>query len=64
MLFCKLYKIEEIKFLSVLYIAKAKRQSKMYFYLIDVLPEYQNKAVTAILLKECYKHLKKRPQLL
>jgi hypothetical protein len=31
MLFCKLYKIEEIKFLSVLYIAKAKRQVKCTF---------------------------------
>jgi GNAT superfamily N-acetyltransferase len=39
---------------------KAKDKVKCTFYLIGVLPEYQNKAVTAILLKSVTKHLKKR----
>ena len=38
-----------------LHFLKAKKQNKnVLFYLIGVLPEYQNKAVTAILFKECY----------
>ena len=43
-----------------LHLLKAKKQSKdVIFYLIGVLPEYQNKAVTAILFKECYETFKK-----
>ncbi|MFV8354733.1 GTP cyclohydrolase [Flavobacterium sp. XS1P32] len=42
-----------------LHLLKAKRQSKnVLFYLIGVLPEYQNKAVTAVLFKECYETFK------
>ena len=44
-----------------LHLLKAKRQSKnVLFYLIGVLPEYQNKAVTAILFKECYETFKEK----
>ncbi len=44
-----------------LHLLKAKRQSKnVIFYLIGVLPEYQNKAVTAILFKECYETFKEK----
>ncbi len=40
---------------------KARKQSKnVIFYLIGVLPEYQNKAVTAILFKECYETFKEK----
>ncbi len=43
-----------------LHLLKAKKQSKnVIFYLIGVLPKYQNKAVTAILFKECYETFKK-----
>ncbi|MFV8332625.1 GTP cyclohydrolase [Flavobacterium sp. GSP14] len=42
-----------------LHLLKAKRQSKnVLFYLIGVLPEYQNKAATAVLFKECYETFK------
>nr|WP_309754996.1 GTP cyclohydrolase [Flavobacterium sp.] len=44
-----------------IHLLKAKRQSKnVLFYLIGVLPEYQNKAVTAILFKECYETFKEK----
>ena len=44
-----------------LHLLKAKKQSKnVLFYLIGVLPEYQNKAVTAILFKECYETFKEK----
>ena len=44
-----------------LHLLKAKRQSKnVLFYLIGVLPEYQNKAVTAVLFKECYGTFKEK----
>jgi GNAT superfamily N-acetyltransferase len=40
---------------------KARKNSKnVIFYLIGVLPEYQNKAVTAILFKECYETFKEK----
>ncbi|MNX31580.1 hypothetical protein D3C86_617720 [compost metagenome] len=42
-----------------LHLLKAKKQSKdVLFYLIGVLPEYQNKAVTAIIFKEYYETFK------
>ncbi|MFV8352114.1 GTP cyclohydrolase [Flavobacterium sp. XS2P14] len=42
-----------------IHLLKAKRQSKnVLFYLIGVLPEYQNKAATAVLFKECYETFK------
>ena len=42
-------------------IEKAKKQSKdVLFYLIGVLPEYQNKAVTAIIFKEYYETFKEK----
>ena len=44
-----------------LHLLKARKQSKnVLFYLIGVLPEYQNKAVTAILFKECYETFKEK----
>ncbi|MBP6180478.1 GTP cyclohydrolase [Flavobacterium sp.] len=44
-----------------LHLLKARKQSKdVIFYLIGVLPEYQNKAVTAILFKECYETFKEK----
>ncbi|WP_158980756.1 MULTISPECIES: GTP cyclohydrolase [unclassified Flavobacterium] len=44
-----------------LHMLKARKQSKnVIFYLIGVLPEYQNKAVTAILFKECYETFKEK----
>ena len=44
-----------------LHLLKAKKQSKdVLFYLIGVLPEYQNKAVTAIIFKEYYEKKKKK----
>jgi len=37
------------------HLLKAKKESKeVLFYLIGVLPEYQNKGVTAIIFNECY----------
>lgn len=43
-----------------IHLLKAKKQSKnVIFYLIGVLPEYQNKAVTAIIFKEYYETFKK-----
>lgn len=42
-----------------LHFLKAKKQSKdVLFYLIGVLPEYQNKAVTAIIFNEYYETFK------
>ncbi|MNS08552.1 hypothetical protein D3C72_400160 [compost metagenome] len=44
-----------------LHLLKAKKQSKdVLFYLIGVLPEYQNKAVTAIIFKEYYETFKEK----
>nr|WP_314840289.1 GTP cyclohydrolase [uncultured Flavobacterium sp.] len=44
-----------------LHMLKARKQSKnVIFYLIGVLPEYQNKAVTAIIFKECYETFKEK----
>ncbi len=44
-----------------LHLLKAKRQSKdMIFYLIGVHPEYQNKAVTAIIFNEYYNTFKEK----
>nr|WP_314895500.1 GTP cyclohydrolase [uncultured Flavobacterium sp.] len=44
-----------------LHLLKARKQSKdVIFYLIGVLPEYQNKAVTAIIFKEYYETFKKK----
>ena len=44
-----------------IHMLKARKQSKnVLFYLIGVLPEYQNKAVTAILFKECYETFKEK----
>lgn len=44
-----------------LHLLKAKRQSKdMIFYLIGVHPEYQNKAVTAIIFNEYYTTFKEK----
>lgn len=43
------------------HLLKAKRQSKdVYFYLIGIHPEYQNKGVTAIVFNEYYKTFKKK----
>jgi len=43
-----------------IHLLKAKKQSKdVVFYLIGVLPEYQNKGVTAIIFEEYYKVFKK-----
>ena len=40
---------------------KAKKQSKsVVFYLIGILPEYQNKGVTAIVFNEYYKVFKEK----
>jgi hypothetical protein len=42
-----------------LHLLKARKQSKnVIFYLIGVLPEYQNKAVTAVIFKEYYETFK------
>jgi hypothetical protein len=44
-----------------LHLLKAKKQSKdMIFYLIGVHPEYQNKAVTAIIFNEYYNTFKEK----
>ena len=44
-----------------LHLLKAKKQSKdVIFYLIGVLPEYQNKAVTAVIFKEYYETFKEK----
>lgn len=44
-----------------LHLLKAKKQSKdVIFYLIGVLPEYQNKAVTAIIFNEYYHTFKEK----
>jgi GNAT superfamily N-acetyltransferase len=44
-----------------LHLLKAKKQSKdVIFYLIGVHPDYQNKAVTAIIFNEYYETFKKR----
>lgn len=44
-----------------LHLLKAKKQSKdVIFYLIGVHPEYQNKAVTAIIFKEYYETFKEK----
>jgi GNAT superfamily N-acetyltransferase len=44
-----------------LHLLKAKKQSKdVLFYLIGVHPEYQNKAVTAIIFKEYYETFKEK----
>jgi GNAT superfamily N-acetyltransferase len=43
-----------------LHLLKAKKRSKdVVFYLIGILPEYQNKGVTAIIFEEYYKVFKK-----
>lgn len=43
------------------HLLKAKKQTKdVIFYLIGVLPEYQNKAVTAIIFKEYYETFKEK----
>jgi hypothetical protein len=43
-----------------IHLLKAKKQSKdVVFYLIGVHPDYQNKAVTAVIFSEYY-HTKKR----
>jgi GNAT superfamily N-acetyltransferase len=44
-----------------LHLLKARKQSKdVLFYLIGVHPDYQNKAVTAIIFNEYYKTFKER----
>ena len=44
-----------------LHLLRAKKRSKdVIFYLIGVLPEYQNKAVTAIIFKEYYETFKEK----
>ncbi|MBP4143115.1 GTP cyclohydrolase [Flavobacterium sp. I-SCBP12n] len=44
-----------------LHLLRAKKQSKdVLFYLIGVLPEYQNKAVTAVIFKEYYETFKEK----
>ncbi|MES2544751.1 MAG: GTP cyclohydrolase [Bacteroidota bacterium] len=44
-----------------LHLLKAKKECKdMLFYLIGVHPDYQNKAVTAIIFKECYETFKEK----
>ena len=44
-----------------LHFLKAKKQSKdVLFYLIGVHPDYQNKAVTAIIFNECYNTFKEK----
>lgn len=44
-----------------IHILKAKKQSKdILFYLIGILPEYQNKGVTAIIFNECYNTIKNK----
>ncbi|UFH46149.1 GTP cyclohydrolase [Flavobacterium galactosidilyticum] len=44
-----------------LHLLKAKKHSKdVIFYLIGVLPEYQNKAVTAVIFKEYYETFKEK----
>ena len=41
---------------GIYHLLKAKKQSKdVYFYLIGIHPEYQNKGVTAIVFNEYYK---------
>jgi GNAT superfamily N-acetyltransferase len=46
---------------GIFHLLKAKKKSKdVIFYLIGVLPEYQNKGITAIIFNEYYKVFKKK----
>ena len=46
---------------GIYHLLKAKKQSKdVYFYLIGIHPEYQNKGVTAIVFNEYYKTFKEK----
>tara|TARA_R110002051_G_scaffold325841_1_gene432029 strand:+ start:2634 stop:3755 length:1122 start_codon:yes stop_codon:yes gene_type:complete len=46
---------------GIFHLLQAKKKSKeVIFYLIGVLPEYQNKGVTAIIFNECYETFTKK----
>jgi hypothetical protein len=60
--FPKLYKKQKESYsLWFIHLLKAKKQSKdVVFYLIGVHPDYQNKAVTAVIFSEYYHTFKAR----
>jgi hypothetical protein len=59
--FPKLYKKQKESYSFDLYIYLKKKQSKdVVFYLIGVHPDYQNKAVTAVIFSEYYHTFKAR----
>jgi hypothetical protein len=58
--FPKLYKKQKESYsLGFIHLLKAKKSKDVVFYLIGVHPDYQNKAVTAVIFSEYYHTFKR-----